>query len=134
MNKYTHGGVNHIAAQVHFFDSPGQIEWYWRLFKKGFWHVAVTLRKQNYTLTIDPRMPYIDAMKGTIGGFGWTTVRLTHSVPLSAPPWGFLVPATCVSVVKGVLGIRAWWVLTPYQLYKYLLKHGGQHLSQVAIP
>lgn len=129
MNKYTHGGVNHIDATVHFFDSPGQIEWYWRLFKKRFWHVAVTLHgstpEVHRSVTVDPRMPYIDVFGASARHVGETNVRFRNNIPLSAPPWGFLVPATCVTVVKGVLGIRARWVLTPYQLYKYLLKNGG---------
>lgn len=32
----------------------------------------------------------------------------------------------CVEIVKSLLGIRAFWVWTPYQLYKYLIKR-GQH-------
>lgn len=33
---------------------------------------------------------------------------------------------TCVGSVKKALGIKVWWVQTPYQLYKYLLKLKGQ--------
>ena len=32
---------------------------------------------------------------------------------------------TCVSAVKTVLGIRAWYILTPLQLRRYLLGLGG---------
>ena len=28
-------------------------------------------------------------------------------------------PWTCVEMMKSLLGIKAWWILTPYQLYKY---------------
>lgn len=34
-------------------------------------------------------------------------------------------PWTCVEAAKALLGIRAWWVLTPYQLYKYCEAHNG---------
>lgn len=37
-----------------------------------------------------------------------------YRVPFLFAPW------TCVEAMKSLLGIRAWWVLTPYQLYKYL--------------
>ena len=30
--------------------------------------------------------------------------------------------STCVSVAKAVLGIRKWWIITPYQLYKFIAK------------
>jgi len=29
-------------------------------------------------------------------------------------------PWTCVEAMKSIIGIRAWWVFTPYQLYKHL--------------
>jgi hypothetical protein len=31
-----------------------------------------------------------------------------------------LAPATCVEAVKRVLGIHAWWIITPRQLHDYL--------------
>lgn len=31
---------------------------------------------------------------------------------------------SCVETIKALLGIRAFWVITPYQLYKYLKKGG----------
>lgn len=31
---------------------------------------------------------------------------------------------TCVSEVKRMLGIRAWWIITPKQLERYLIKKG----------
>ena len=30
----------------------------------------------------------------------------------------------CVEIVKSLLGIRAFWIWTPYQLYKYIKKGG----------
>ena len=30
--------------------------------------------------------------------------------------------STCVEVAKAVLGIRKWWMITPYQLYKYIIR------------
>lgn len=32
-------------------------------------------------------------------------------------PWCF----TCVHVAKRILGIRKWWIQTPWQLYNYLM-------------
>ncbi len=36
---------------------------------------------------------------------------------------------TCVSIVKAAMGIKAWWVMTPQQLRRYLLRHGGKSLK-----
>lgn len=35
---------------------------------------------------------------------------------------------SCVTVLKAVLQLRAWWVLTPRQLHQYLLLRGGSSL------
>jgi len=32
--------------------------------------------------------------------------------------------ATCVSIVKNMLGIRAWWIITPRQLERYIQNRG----------
>jgi len=39
------------------------------------------------------------------------------------PVWFF----TCVEAVKRVLGLRGWWIWTPYQLYRHLEKAHGHH-------
>lgn len=39
------------------------------------------------------------------------------------PRWGLCI-FNCVEVVKALLGIRNFWIFTPYQLYLYLR---GQH-------
>lgn len=44
--------------------------------------------------------------------------------PLPANKWS-LYPnlGTCVTLVKKLLNIHAWWVVTPHQLYKYITKN-----------
>lgn len=34
---------------------------------------------------------------------------------------------SCVDVAKGILGIREFFVFTPYQLYRYIINKGGQN-------
>jgi hypothetical protein len=43
-------------------------------------------------------------------------------------PWP--VAFTCVEQIKALLGISAWWVITPWQLYKYLGGHHGDTVKQ----
>lgn len=55
-------------------------------------------------------------------GCGLTVVEVeVRPVSLRAP----LMPATCVSLVKHVLGVRSPFVLTGRQLYRYLEKRHG---------
>ena len=41
------------------------------------------------------------------------------------PRWGVCI-FSCVDVVKSILGIKSFWTMTPYQLYKYLVKERGK--------
>ena len=36
---------------------------------------------------------------------------------------------TCVSTVKPLLGLRAWWVMTPYQLWNHLIYNGAESME-----
>jgi hypothetical protein len=42
-----------------------------------------------------------------------------------APPRRALapMPLTCVEVAKRILGLRAWWIITPWQLFKFIRKN-----------
>lgn len=51
---------------------------------------------------------------------GFTVRRVLNKKKASYTPRGLI---TCVSVVKSVLGIHDWRVITPYQLDLYLLKN-----------
>ena len=31
----------------------------------------------------------------------------------------------CVTIVKSFMGLKCWWIITPQQLHRYLLRHGG---------
>ena len=35
---------------------------------------------------------------------------------------------TCVSLLKSVMGISAWWVITPAQLRKWMLENGAERI------
>ena len=40
----------------------------------------------------------------------------THPAPKRMAPF---LPMTCVEMVKRVIGLHSWFILTPWQLYKY---------------
>lgn len=54
-------------------------------------------------------------------------VRVDIDREIGYIPRGML---TCVSGTKSLLGVRAWWVLTPKQLYRYLLENGAVSLKE----
>ena len=98
---------------------------------------------------------HVYAMRETDGGFLWQVIDPTQShIHLSlvstndfphprlyAGADAVIIPVTvhisrkskmarlcvfnCVEVIKGVLGIKDFFIHTPYQLYKYLINKGG---------
>ena len=58
---------------------------------------------------------------------GGRCVLLVIRTPAPAGPY-LRGPMTCVETVKALLGIRAWWILTPRQLYRRLRREDAKWL------
>ena len=93
--------------------------------------VLVERAEQGYWLSIDPArgVPHIGVecgpdgdLKGYYEDMNCTVVETEILAEDQRRPlrWSFAL-ANCVGVVKFVLGIRAAFCLTPYQLYKRLM-------------
>lgn len=106
--------------------------WWLRLLRPGFRHCFVALQYDGGWVVIDPLSHYT------------AIVHLPVDQEFDLPGWyrqhGMLVvdahfvspnrrvlpirPYSCVECVKRILGIRAGFVLTPWQLYRHLNKSG----------
>lgn len=97
------------------------------LLRRGFRHVFVAVRRKGYWIVLDgcAGLPVLEVVAGAdddLAGF----YRRTHGftvIALDAPrefPRAPVMLATCVGAAKRVLGLRAPWVVTPYQLYCHL--------------
>ena len=57
---------------------------------------------------------------------GATIQKVTASRPVgSMRSWFEIGPPSCVEVAKAALGINAFWVRTPWQLYQFINRRGG---------
>lgn len=103
--------------------------WWTRFLKKGYRHCLVVLAcKNNVFLLIDPILKQIDYVVcedekiiDYIKGMGYKFIKTEIKQEVKDKPHIF-VPFTCVEVVKRVLGITSFWIVTPYQLFKYIKK------------
>ena len=120
---------------------------WWRLFtRRGFRHVQMIIPASQNTslLSRDGRCILVNAMS-----FGVSIAIVDKSASeivadckqagvtqvLAYPvkkyfkrefvPRGVL---TCVSLLKAVMEINAWWVITPEQLARWLLKNGAKEV------
>lgn len=111
--------------------------WWLRLLKPGFRHCFVVLAGSGEWVVVDPLShrtcvvlipfcPEFD-LAGWYRENGFMVVQTKVFSPdrRVAP----IRPYSCVESVKRILGIRAAWVLTPWQLFLYVNKTGKYHLT-----
>ncbi|MBI2240414.1 MAG: hypothetical protein HYU59_06370 [Magnetospirillum gryphiswaldense] len=99
--------------------------WWLRLLRPGFRHCFVAVRQGPFWVVTDPlshrTAVWIEAVDDLAGFYRrhQLVVVATRLVdpPKRPVPWR---PYTCVEAVKRILGLRAPWVLTPWQLYRHL--------------
>jgi hypothetical protein len=126
---------------IAFYDG-GPRNWWDRFTRPGFRHCfavrylepmdAWTLVDwNNHGLIIDflPKR-FIDAMIVGVNDAGG--VFLEAEVQPTRRRIVPLTPLYCVSAVKDLIGLRAWRVITPWQLYCALMKRGAQRMFDLS--
>lgn len=99
--------------------------WWLRLLRPGFRHCFAAIRTGSVWVVVDPmshhtlmRLECSPDLMGFYASRGITVVATRVRPPPRRPaPWR---PYTCVEAVKRLLGVQAAWVLTPWQLYRFL--------------
>lgn len=99
-----------------------------KLLRPGFRHCFAVVGRRNQWVIFDPMSnftnlgvisgPTIDDLADWYRQFGFTvakTVVRREQAPVAE--WRLF---TCVEAVKRLLGIRAPWVVTPWQLYRHI--------------
>lgn len=101
-----------------------------RLLKPGFRHCYVLLNDGGNWITLDPLSNYLDVsvhrnvpsgfdLPKWLGTRGHKVVRAPVSRLRKEAPWMLF---TCVEAVKRVLGLHERFIVTPWQLYRHLVK------------
>lgn len=114
------------------FGGPRPV-WWLRWLKPGFHHCMVCIRAQETWVLCDPLLHRTEVSvypgHGTATLLQWLHDNAYRVVPVrrrNAPRrLAPIRPYTCVEAVKRHLGIRTWWIVTPWQLFRYLLGSRG---------
>ena len=107
----------------------------WNIFKEGFRHVEVWKRVESAMgivwLRFDTAIELIQfeihvrPPQEVLAHLNPTVIRVQRRVPTGFMREGFFFgPITCVELTKAFLGVRNFFVRTPWQLYKFLSKGG----------
>lgn len=132
MNRYL---ASRLALVV--FVNHARCRWLCGL-RAGFRHCFVVLRDGSDWLACDPLKDRIELsvlpvseqfdLPGFYAALGYT-VLLGATRP-DLPRRGFgIAPLTCVTIAKRLLGVHAFSVLTPWQLYRHLRADGFHFLD-----
>ena len=98
--------------------------------KPGFRHCLIAIKSQAHWVVCDPlahqlQIEVLSDIDSIDLEFWFRTqgYQIVRNFINPAPQRAHLFrPFTCVEAVKRLLGIEAVWVLTPWQLYRYLIK------------
>lgn len=120
-------GLGPADYWVVYYADLGTSAWWTRWLSRRLIHVEVWwLIGEDYWVAMRPNHCYVtcDVMYGEprVGENGVSAVQQVSCLRSRATPMVPVGLKTCVSVTKAVLGVRAAWVITPRQLYRFLAK------------
>lgn len=119
------------------FSGKTDLPWLRRFLKPGFCHCFVMIRCEGGWLSYDPLANHTEILFHPIPfefdvdqwlksqGMRVLPVTLCRTHKRPAPLMFF----TCVEAVKRLIGLHAWHVITPWQLYRHLLSQKKGELS-----
>lgn len=111
------------------FHGEGSGFWPAFLGRDGFRHCFVVVPSGDYWILLDGTAgsPRLEVIGGTVDDIAAYYARekftiLEYQVRTRRLLWWPWMLMNCVGATKAILGIQAWWVWTPWQLYRHLRK------------
>lgn len=109
-----------------YSDMDDRTSWMAKVFRSGFQHVLALRRDGRLWIAIHPHFSFTDVQAIRSDLTPWemypaATIQHVTAMRANASSSGafHIGPLTCVDLVKALLGIRCWWIYTPWQLYRY---------------
>lgn len=112
------------------FCSDSDVPWL-KILKRGFRHCLVIWHDGRNWICVDPLSHVLDIQVIEKNGLdmptlmreqGHVVVRTYRKAPLKIAPPDIL---SCVSLVKRALGIHKFSIITPWQLYRHLVRENN---------
>ncbi len=134
------GMFNHLSGGLRaWVVFSGQADRPWlRILKPGFRHCFAVLHDGRQWLSFDPMLNHIDLkvhnhVPKDFDLPGWLAARghrvMAAPVDRSRKTPSPLALFTCVEAIKRLLGLHRFFILTPWQLYRYLESYSRAAVS-----
>ena len=120
-------GESYSSKYYVIFEDSSLDDWRIKYLQPNFSHVSLAKKSVNgyFWTVISPKSGNITidmVPDGSLREYYPEAVIIPFRSIVNKKPQVTLCLSTCVEVAKAVLGIRKWWIITPYQLYKYIAK------------
>lgn len=126
-------GRHYEGWYLHYTDCPTQ-RWWTRFLEPGFQHVQLYQPRwfgpgidDKFWVCVDPSIEQVSTYVDMNPQPPWerdnkAVVQFVRAVPKKdkVRQYFFVGTITCVEITKAHLGLAAFWVRTPYQLYNYI--------------
>lgn len=134
MNKTQHCSLSRQISQPKpqkaWVVFSGQTDMWWlKCLKPGYRHCYVLINDGEHWLSVDPLSCHTEIIVHHIAPDfdlpDWLRARNFKVVPATMTPQTSPAPwmvYSCVEAVKRILGLHKFWIITPWQLYKALVK------------
>jgi hypothetical protein len=110
--KWLKQGFRHVELMRPYHYGPGLTDVMWLVLRPN-------LEILENHIEMDPTPPWTKYP-------GVTVVRVQVLMKAwKVRQWFFAGPPSCTEIVKSALCIKSFFMRTPYQLYKYLIRHHG---------
>ena len=122
-------GGKTIVAWYIVFTRASELRGVMRFLKRDFTHVYAMRKSEGgqFWIIVDPMFSHLKCTLELVDDYphprcytGSTAIILPVKAFIGTDSRWTLCIFNCVEVVKALLGIRRFWIWTPYQLYQYL--------------
>lgn len=101
-----------------------------KLLRHGFRHCFALMQQDGRWIIVDPRSNQTDVQllshprDFNFPRYFMEQGKTVLKIDRMDAPASILspFPVSCVDTIKRIIGLHAWWVITPHQLYRTLLK------------
>jgi hypothetical protein len=104
--------------------------WFLKILKSGFRHCFIIMQQDNRWVLIDPRSDKTEIQilphphHFNFPRFWIEQGKTVVKIPQVQTPRKIasILPISCVEIIKRFIGLHRWWIVTPHQLYRALVK------------
>lgn len=125
---------NTVVKWYVIFTRAKKYNWFMRRLNRDFTHVYAMRRSDGgeFWIIVESMFPYLKCSIEPVDHYphprvyaGASAIILPVKAHIGAESRWTLCIFNCVEVVKALLGIKKFWIFTPYQLYRYLEEYHG---------